>query len=467
MQERLRRLAEEEERRRQAALRAQFAREQSERYVTKLLNDGIAKQMADADREAEERRLMALEDAASAARRAEDEELRRQRLRELEEQRRLAEERKRRAEEQVCQDIITEVVQEELRKMLTEMERARLEAEEAARRAREGNIIRAFAEKVVEEIIDAALARMTEDADERARRLAEEEARRAREREEDELRRMRLEDDLAQRERRRLKDLEDELRRMQGMEEVAEPIQAIVDDAYSLVEMANFDEAENQLQLELDRLLAMGDDVDRGLLCSVQLLLGHVKLQLAKFAEADALFQASRTTRVELYTVDSIQAAEATEALGICAKKQAKYADADAHFKAAIEVADYTARGIIAKVQADIPTADPLQLHVRLLLEQAEMMLEQGDIKGAEGNVGLAEERALYMKRFASGEYDEDEGTLESLLIDCEALRATIDKAKGNYKDAVERYRKVHDDRAKASPTPLPPSHSPPRLSLP
>jgi hypothetical protein len=66
------------------------------------------------------------------------------------------------------------------------------------------------------------------------------------------------------------------------------------------------------------------------LLCSVQLLLGHVKLQLAKFAEADALFQASRTTRVELYTVDSIQAAEATEALGICAKKQAKYADADA-----------------------------------------------------------------------------------------------------------------------------------------
>jgi len=80
-----------------------------------------------------------------------------------------------------------------------------------------------------------------------------------------------------------------------------------------LLQDANFDEAENQLQDELDRLLAQGDGADKALLCSVQLLLGHVKLQLAKFTEAAALFATTRAARVEMYSDHSIQAAEAVE----------------------------------------------------------------------------------------------------------------------------------------------------------
>ena len=207
-QERLRRLAEEEARRGQAALRAGYAREVSERYVKALLEDGVAKAVADAGREADERRLMAAEDLASAARRAEDDRLRLLRQTQLEELRR-------RAEAQACDDITTEVVQEELRKMLGDLERARLEALEAAQRAQEGLCVRALAEKVVGDAVEAALRRATEDDAGRARRLAEEEAGQARERDAEELRRMRWEDDIAQRERRRLRDLEDELRRLQ------------------------------------------------------------------------------------------------------------------------------------------------------------------------------------------------------------------------------------------------------------
>jgi hypothetical protein len=156
---------------------------------------------------------------------------------------------------------------------------------------------------------------------------------------------------------------------------------------------ANFDEAENQLQDELDRLLAQGDGADKALLCSVQLLLGHVKLQLAKFTEAAALFATTRAARVEMYSDHSIQAAEAVEvracdalfssanrayhlwgadmrlppehprsfdtlivvrapsllprslslspqALALCAKKQAHYSEAEGHFQASLDVAN-------------------------------------------------------------------------------------------------------------------------------
>ena len=125
-------------------------------------------------------------------------------------------------------------------------------------------------------------------------------------------------------------------------------------------------------------MLELGDDVDKALLCSVQLLLGHVKLQLAKFAEAETLFKSSQAIRWELYTPDSIQSAEATEGLASCAKKQARYEEALVLFNQAMEVTKMTMSGILRPIASDIPTADPMQLHIRLLLELAEMSIERG-----------------------------------------------------------------------------------------
>ena len=181
----------------------------------------------------------------------------------------------------------------------------------------------------------------------------------------------------------------------------------------------------------LDRLLDLGDNADKALLCSVQLLLGHVKLQLAKFSEADDLFKSSLDIRVKLFTADSIQSAEAVEALASVAKKQARYDDATALYRTALNVTDMTMKGIIETVESEIPTADPLHLHVRLLLEQAEMSIERGLYSEAENNIGVVQEKILYMQRFASDENDEDETSLEGMLTDCEFLMAMIDKIKG------------------------------------
>ena len=181
----------------------------------------------------------------------------------------------------------------------------------------------------------------------------------------------------------------------------------------------------------LDRLLDLGDNADKALLCSVQLLLGHVKLQLAKFSEADDLFKSSLDIRVKLFTADSIQSAEAVEALASVAKKQARYDDATALYRTALNVTDMTMKGIIETVESEIPSADPLHLHVRLLLEQAEMSIERGLYSEAENNIGVVQEKILYMQRFASDENDEDETSLEGMLTDCEFLMAMIDKIKG------------------------------------
>ena len=104
----------------------------------------------------------------------------------------------------------------------------------------------------------------------------------------------------------------------------------------------------------LDRLLDLGDNADKALLCSVQLLLGHVKLQLAKFSEADDLFKSSLDIRVKLFTADSIQSAEAVEALASVAKKQARYDDATALYRTALNVTDMTMKGIIETVESEI-----------------------------------------------------------------------------------------------------------------
>ena len=189
---------------------------------------------------------------------------------------------------------------------------------------------------------------------------------------------MRLADEESRLLRLQQKEMELELKRLEIMEKVDEPIDTIVGETFSLIENANFDEAENQLQAELDRLLELGDDADKALLCSVQLLLGHVKLQLAKFAEAETLFKSSQTIRWELYTPQSIQSAEATEGLASCAKKQAQYEQAVVLFGQALEITKLTISGILQPVESDIPTADPMQLHVRLLLEYAEMSIERG-----------------------------------------------------------------------------------------
>ena len=45
---------------------------------------------------------------------------------------------------------------------------------------------------------------------------------------------------------------------------------------------------------------------------------------------------------------------------------------------------------------------------------------------------------------------EEDIASLDAMLTDCEVLYAMMDKIKGHYKDAVVRYRKVHDDREEA-----------------
>jgi hypothetical protein len=192
-EERLRRLREEEEARRRAALRAQYARASAEAYVRDLIDTEVAKLVRQADAEAEERRLMRVEDETSEARRGDDERLRLLRLQELEELRRLAEERARRAEAQASVDLETEVVQEELRAMFD----AHNADVDAARRARDRATLHDFAVRVVDDIIRTAMLNLTEDDDARQRRALEEEARRAREREEDELRRMRLEDVLS------------------------------------------------------------------------------------------------------------------------------------------------------------------------------------------------------------------------------------------------------------------------------
>ena len=191
-------------------------------------------------------------------------------------------------------------------------------------------------------------------------------------------RQMRIADEESRLLRLRQNEMESELKRLEVMEKVDEPIDTIVGETFSLIENANFDEAENQLQAELDRLLELGDDVDKALLCSVQLLLGHVKLQLAKFAEAEALFKSSQAIRWELYTPQSIQSAEATEGLASCAKKQAQYEQAVVLFAQALEITKLTMSGILRTIESDIPTADPMQLHVRLLLELAEMSIERG-----------------------------------------------------------------------------------------
>ena len=133
-----------------------------------------------------------------------------------------------------------------------------------------------------------------------------------------------------------------------------------------------------------------------------------------------------------LFTADSIQSAEAVEALASVAKKQARYDDATALYKTALNVTDATMKGFIPQVQSEIPTADPLHLHVRLLLEQAEMSIERGLYNEAENNIGVVQEKILYMQRFASDDNDEDETSLEGMLTDCEFLMAMIDKIKGN-----------------------------------
>jgi hypothetical protein len=432
-EERLRRLREEEERRRLAGLRMKAAHLAAEQYVTDVVQTAVNNLVEASRRESMERRLMALEDAASLARRGEDERLRMERLRRQQRENELNAAALLRAIPRLAVDLETEVVEDELRAML------QIQVDE-----RNNAVLRRCAHDMAVEftaaVVRTAILNLTETDEERAQRLrAEAEA--------DELRRMRLEDLASARERRRLKDLQDELARMLGMEGVEEPIDSIVGEAFSYVDDANFDEAENQLQEELDRLLAQGSAADKALLCSVQLLLGHVKLQLAKFSEAHTLFTASQEVRLKLYSADSIQAAEASEALASCAKKMARYDDAAALYASALEITDQTMRGLIEPVQSDIPTADPLQLHVRLLLEQAEMSIERGRYAEAAGQVGQAHEKVLYMRRFASGEYDDDDQSLEALLTDCEFLYAVIEKIKGHYKQAVEKYRKVHDDR--------------------
>ena len=144
------------------------------------------------------------------------------------------------------------------------------------------------------------------------------------------------------------------------------------------------------------------------------------------------MFQSSLALRVMLFKAESIQSAEAVEALASVAKKQARYDDATEFYKTALNVTDLTLKGFIEPVESEIPTADPLHLHVRLLLEQAEMYIERGNYNNAEHNIGVVQEKILYMQRFASDENDEDETSLEGMLTDCEFLMAMIDKIKGN-----------------------------------
>ena len=88
-EERLRRLRDEEEARRRAAMRAQFARSMSEDYVRDLVDGEVVKHVRRAVAEADERRLMRLEDDESQARRGEDERMWRLRQEEGESRRRL------------------------------------------------------------------------------------------------------------------------------------------------------------------------------------------------------------------------------------------------------------------------------------------------------------------------------------------------------------------------------------------
>ena len=59
------------------------------------------------------------------------------------------------------------------------------------------------------------------------------------------------------------------------------------------------------------------------------------------------------------------------------------------------------------------------------------MSIERGLYSEAENNIGVVQEKILYMQRFASDENDEDETSLEGMLTDCEFLMAMIDKIKG------------------------------------
>ena len=73
----------------------------------------------------------------------------------------------------------------------------------------------------------------------------------------------------------------------------------------------------------------------------------------------------------------------------------------------------------------------------------------------SEKQIKEAQEKIMKMKRTAlasavGSDEEDDIGSLEAMLTDCEVLYAMMDKIKGHYKDAVVRYRKVHDDREEA-----------------
>jgi hypothetical protein len=73
-------------------------------------------------------------------------------------------------------------------------------------------------------------------------------------------------------------------------------------------------EAEGGMSDLLKRLMGLlPADLDEYLLSSVQLLLGHIKLNLAKFNDAKDLFISCEVIRVRFYTLESVPVAEAKE----------------------------------------------------------------------------------------------------------------------------------------------------------
>ena len=141
----------------------------AETYVRELFDNGIKRLVDMAGREADERRLMALEDDASRRRRADDNRLNEERLRLLSEKRGRDEEARLRLlatmEGELQEDIEREVVEEELRKMLQqvleELEALRRAEEDEQRRLSLASWTRALAEKTAKDVIEAALLNMT------------------------------------------------------------------------------------------------------------------------------------------------------------------------------------------------------------------------------------------------------------------------------------------------------------------
>ena len=182
-EERLRKLRDEEERRRLAGLHAKLARETADALVKALLDNEVSHRVMQSRKEYSERILMSVEDDDSQAQRAEWDRLNDERLRLLAEARRLEAERRRRVilamESSITMDIETIVVQEELREMLRiqvdELERQRALDAELARRLLVSNLAREMAERLVNGWLAAGIQNMTESDEMRARRLAEEE----------------------------------------------------------------------------------------------------------------------------------------------------------------------------------------------------------------------------------------------------------------------------------------------------